>query len=346
MTPTPTSPNLSSSLHFFNDDGTECNDIDTSRSLKLAARRYLTSNVHHDGLTLLFAHCIGSHKEYWEPVVEQLFSAQSNIKHSYRIREIWSFDWQNHGDSAVANEQILKERSEGLTVYDWSNAIRNFVNSSRMKGHRMVALGHSAGAGTMTLSTLGVPLSHYPYVALVLIEATMITREHFHASIEDRMLQMEFTVNATRSRRDTWDSKETAHEWMMKRFPWNGWDPRMARLMADYGLRTTSTGQVTLKCPKEQESALYSDVDGHFEAMDELARICGRVPVHAIWGENADVVVDEIRDAMGDTSKGRVLASVITVPDCGHMIVQENPEGLADAIMSILDGIISPEAKL
>ncbi|KAF9267155.1 alpha/beta-hydrolase [Marasmius fiardii PR-910] len=337
-----------SSLHFFDNGGNECKELD-STSLKLAARRYIATNLQDDqcdGLTVLFAHCVGSHKEYWEPVIERIFALQ-NKGMSYRIREAWSFDWQNHGDSAVVNEKILKYRPDGITVYEWANAIRNFVISPRMNGHKLVAIGHSAGAGTMTLSSLQTPLSNYPYIALILVEATMITEDHFYASIEDRMLQMEFTVNATRSRRDTWKSKEIAYEWMLKRFPWNVWDPRIARLMADYGLRETMDPEtkesvVTLKCPKEQEAVLYSAVDGHFEAMDELKRVCRTVPVHAIWGENEDIVVEDIRNSLGDISKGRTLASVTTVPDCGHMIVQENPDGLADAIIKILEGIRPP----
>jgi hypothetical protein len=50
------------------------------------------------------------------------------------------------------------------------------------------------------------------------------------------------------------------------------------------------TGEVTLKCSREQEATLYPDVDPHFEAMDELARVCTALPVHAVWGEIEDIV--------------------------------------------------------
>lgn len=26
------------------------------------------------------------------------------------IREVWAFDWQNHGDSAILNEEVIKIR--------------------------------------------------------------------------------------------------------------------------------------------------------------------------------------------------------------------------------------------
>ncbi|EEB92180.1 hypothetical protein MPER_09348 [Moniliophthora perniciosa FA553] len=280
---------LTSTLHFFNNDGTEYDISDATSpaagGLKTAAKRYYThGQTNPEGLTLLFAHCIGTHKEHWEPVIDKLFNSNSR----QRIREAWTFDWQNHGDSAVINKEKLKDRPEA--VYEWSAAIRNFARSPRMKGHRIVPLGHSAGAGTMMLLSLGIPLSEIPYVALVLIEATMITREHFYESFDARIETMEFTVDATLKRRDTWPSKEFAFEWMSKRFPWQFWDQRIVRIMADYGLKDTSTGEVQLKCTKEQEATLYPDVDPHFEAMDELTRVCQVLPVHAIWGETEDIV--------------------------------------------------------
>ncbi len=44
-------------------------------------------------------------KEQWEPTIQAIFertSKQSAKK--TRIREVWSFDWQNHGDAAVLNK--------------------------------------------------------------------------------------------------------------------------------------------------------------------------------------------------------------------------------------------------
>ncbi|KAK7036803.1 hypothetical protein VNI00_011469 [Paramarasmius palmivorus] len=336
------SPASVTSLHFFDEDGTECGISDATSGLKVAAKRYIDSKQPNpEGLTLLFAHCIGTHKEHWEPVIEKLYSTlNTNSKHPrQRIREAWAFDWQNHGDSAIANEEKLESRPEGVSVYEWSAAIRNFVRSSRMRGHRIVPLGHSAGAGTMMLSSLGIPISEMPYTALILIEATMITREHFYESFEARMETMEFTVNATLKRRDTWPSRDFAFEWMRKRFPWQFWDERVVHITAEHGLKDANTGEVTLKCSREQEATLYPDVDPHFEAMDELARVCTALPVHAVWGENEDIVVEEIRSSLGDASKGRKLASISIVPDCGHWIVQQNPEGLAEAIGKTLESI-------
>lgn len=58
-----------------------------------------------------------SDKEQWEPVIENLFILQQKkMDRAHRIREAWSFDWQNHGDAAVLNRQLLNMRPEGVCM--------------------------------------------------------------------------------------------------------------------------------------------------------------------------------------------------------------------------------------
>ncbi|KAK7448810.1 hypothetical protein VKT23_013540 [Stygiomarasmius scandens] len=331
---------------FDGPDSSDASLAPTSTSsgngLKMAAKRYTwdrsEENVH--GLTLLFAHCIGAHKEQWEPVIERIFITQSTKSKHYQIREAWAFDWQNHGDSGVINQELLKDRPEGVSIYEWAPAITAFVQSPCMKGHRIVPMGHSAGAGAMMLTTKTFPVSKLPYVALILIEPTMVTRELFFEHFDDRMITMEFTVGATSIRRDTWPGREEAFQWLSRKFPWRMWDPRVVRLLVDYGLQNTPNGsQVTLKCDKKQEAISYPDVDGHFEATIELGRICHALPVHLIWGTSNDLVPDYIQDSLNDATQGRIAASVSTVHGAGHMVVQEKPDHLAMKICEILNTI-------
>ncbi|KAJ3795300.1 hypothetical protein GGU11DRAFT_240822 [Lentinula aff. detonsa] len=123
----------------------------SSSALKMTAKRYTLgfSGDNTFGLTLLFAHGVGSHKEQWEPTIERIFLTQAAKDRHQQIREAWSFDWQNHGDTALVNEEALKDRPEGVSIYVWASAITDFVRSPRMAGHRIVPLGHSAGAGAM-----------------------------------------------------------------------------------------------------------------------------------------------------------------------------------------------------
>ncbi|THU89064.1 alpha/beta-hydrolase [Dendrothele bispora CBS 962.96] len=311
--------------------------------LKMTAKRYTLDdsgeNVH--GLTLLFAHCIGAHKEQWEPIIERIFLTQSDKDQPHhRIREAWAFDWQNHGDAGVLNRELLEDRPEGVSIYEWASAITAFVRSPRMKGHRIVPLGHSAGAGAVMLTTKSFALSSLPYVSLILIEPTMVTQELFFKHFDDRMDQMNFTVEATLMRRDTWPSREEAFRYLSKRFPWSMWEPRVVKLLVTYGLQDIpGSDRVTLKCDKKQEAVSYPDVDGHFEAPLELGRVSRVLPVHIVWGTNNDLVPEFIQDSLCDTTQGKHVASVSRVEDAGHMVVQEKPDDLAMIICEILNRI-------
>lgn len=139
------------------------------------------------------------------------------------------------------------------------------------------------------LTTKEFPISSLPYAAVVLVESAMVTRELFNAHLEDRMTTMDFVVGTTSTRRDTWDSRDVAFGWFSKRFPWNSWDSRVVRILADHGLRDTSL-HVTLKCDRKQEAVSYQDVESHFEATTLLARICQLLPVHLVWGTRNDLM--------------------------------------------------------
>ncbi|KAG5652706.1 hypothetical protein H0H81_004019 [Sphagnurus paluster] len=203
-------------------------------TLKMTAKRYTSgkSSENSRGLTLILTHCIGSHKEQWEPAIERMFELQRSKPPHQRIREAWSFDWQNHGDAAVLNREALLKRPQGVSVYEWATALAEFLQSPQMRGHRIVGMGHSAGAGAVMLAAKDFPPTNLPYAAIVLIEAAMVTRAVFNSQLEDRMEQMNFAVNATLTRRDTWESRETAAAWLAKRYPWSEWDPRVVRLLA------------------------------------------------------------------------------------------------------------------
>ncbi|KIM38284.1 hypothetical protein M413DRAFT_448020 [Hebeloma cylindrosporum] len=315
--------------------------FDAPSHLKIVAKRYTTTLSTHDvgGLTLVFTHCIGSHKEQWEPVIQHLFRSQYTKDKRYRIREAWSFDWQNHGDAAVLNREALKLRPKGVSAYEWSEAIAEFIRSPRMKGHRIVGLGHSAGAATVLLTTKGIPSNELPFVAMILIEPTIVTREVFNEEREDRMSAMDFAVTATSTRRDNWRSREQALAYFKKRLPWGLWDPRALQILVDHGLETLPSGEVALKCDRKQEAISYPDVEPHFEGALHLGRVCHTLPIHLIWGARNDFVPDFIRDSLSDAKEGRIVASVTKVKDAGHLVVQEQPTLLAEAIVPILDGI-------
>lgn len=71
-----------------------------------------------------------------------------------------------------------------------------------------------------------------PYPAIILVEPSVVAKELFEATIDDRMEQMEFVVRMTMARRDHWASKDEAFAWLSKRYPWSTWDTRVVKLFA------------------------------------------------------------------------------------------------------------------
>ncbi|KAJ7745822.1 Alpha/beta hydrolase fold-1 [Mycena maculata] len=307
-------------------------------TLKMTAKRYCTaeSASNEEGFSLLFAHCIGSHKEQWEPVIEHTFCVQQAKARHQRVREAWTFDWQNHGDAATLNHELLvNTRQMGVSAYEWGEAIAAFAVTPDMRGKRMVAIGHSAGTGAMMMSMRDFPTPAIPYVSVVLIEPIIATREIFYRHIAD---STQTIVAAITMRRQRWRSRTEAYEWLKRRGPWKRWDARVLRIFVRYGLRDTSDGEVALKCDRRQEANAYPDVHPHFDAVDEIGRVCQSVPVHLVWANQSDFVPKIVQDSLSDVSEGRMVAS-ITRLDGGHMIVQENPDRIALAICDSLDAV-------
>ncbi|KAJ7624820.1 Alpha/beta hydrolase fold-1 [Roridomyces roridus] len=310
--------------------------------LKMSAKRYRRHSADGTGLTLLFAHCVGAHKEQWEPTIARIFErcAPSTVS------EAWAVDWQNHGDSAVLNRELLStspSRVYGVSAIEWGEAVAAFIRSPHLRGKRIVPIGHSAGAGTLVLTMKDLPVCQLVYPALILVEPTIIFKEDFYREIEERASTMDFVVTATLNRRERWKSREEAYSWMAKRVPWDVWDPRVLHMPTEHNLESTPDGGVITKADRRQEALCYVDTLPHFAAAEELRRISSHVPVHFIWGKESvgTLVPENVKEAF----ETGIAASVRTV-EGGHLIVQEKPDAVADAICDILDTIVLPRSKL
>ena len=97
-----------------------------------------------------------------------------------------------------------------LTIHAWSSDCtlgllsRSNSNVSHFFRHQANLSSHFC----RVLSTKDVRYHQFPYVAMILIEPMMVTSEIFTAQPDERMAHMEFVVDATSARRDTWRSKE------------------------------------------------------------------------------------------------------------------------------------------
>lgn len=316
--------------------------------LQLSVKRYWHSDhcsTDDDALTLVFSHCAGGHKEQWEPTLEHLFNLvgrNSNVK----IREAWSIDAPEHGDSAILNDHLLTQAMDwrpefSLTWEDNARSVHMFLSGLGtgvdvdFRSRRLVLVGHSLGAAVIVLST-----THFPRVnlsAMILVDPMIIRKPKPGES------DLEFS-DAIGKRKDLWDSREAALRYFSSARQWKNWDRRVVKLYAECALRDlpteaypSRTHGVTLKCTKRQEAALYRDRLCSLRAFEYLPTICQRLPVHLIRVEHADFIPPSFLDDIPTKGTRGLHASSRIIPGVGHLVVQTHPERLAEAIMATLE---------
>jgi len=255
------------------------------------------------------------------------------------VRETWSLDCQNHGDSAVLNAAVLEDEKVKHSVWDLATAIRAFVASERFSGHQIVGIGHSFGSTAIVLSTIPGAIPAASYKALVIVEQVMCDKTIFYQHLEERRAALGLLGELISARRDEWDDRAATAKYFKKRFPWKLWDPQIMDKFIEYGLKdvvsTSPDGQpkVTLKCSKTQERLAYNENDAHFIGAERLATLDALIPVHCVFGKREDSVPRYVHDSVVAKRK---MASVSYVPRAGHLVLQENPRGLADRLAEIL----------
>ncbi|EJF56527.1 hypothetical protein DICSQDRAFT_113051 [Dichomitus squalens LYAD-421 SS1] len=305
--------------------------------LLVAANRYRHESRlnNRDGVTLVIAHCSSGHKEQWLPTLTMLFDLcfkSTALQPGWRVREAWALDAPNHGDSALLNRAILCGH-QPLSIQDYASMLGYFVRSEFVKGHSIVAVGHSASTSAWTLVCGG---NDPPSLrALILVEPVMLP-----PPISEESLKKGDTNTAgVLARREFWEDFATLRTWLLKRYPWKIWDPRVLELYLKYGFvedTDPKTGKmgVTPKSRNAQEVGYYYAND-HIVAGKLISKMCARYPVHAVFSERPELVSLAAREGICDVSEGRVMASISVVPNCGHLALQENPDGVAQVIYSI-----------
>ncbi|ORY36942.1 hypothetical protein BCR35DRAFT_60181, partial [Leucosporidium creatinivorum] len=102
-------------------------ELDDQEQLYLAVNRYRPKKRREggqQGLTLVFAHANGFHKEIWEPTMADLLDQLEHPSQpqALPVDEIWALDAVNQGDSGVLNESVLGN------AFNWADHGRDILN--------------------------------------------------------------------------------------------------------------------------------------------------------------------------------------------------------------------------
>ncbi|KAJ4500841.1 Alpha/beta hydrolase fold-1 [Lentinula lateritia] len=237
-----------------------------------------TDSTSPDGLTLLFTHGTGFHKEQWEPTIDYLLelirvSTASNSaqrrpslncrNNDIKIREIWTIDAPNHGDAGVLNEKSLRNGYEpafpkwqeyahnihafltgrgqtllGTYLKSDSEDDRTVIPNFDFSNHTIVCIGHSIGAISLLLSLDLAPSIESHINISSMIFIEPMTMPPTLASFQDLAEKL---ASGSRSRRDVWPSAEEAYKMFKTRRTWRSWDDRVLKIFVDTGLRPLPT---------------------------------------------------------------------------------------------------------
>lgn len=128
--------------------------------------------------TLVVLHSTSFHKETWEPALEDLFKQVAQPGSTVAIREAWSIDCPNHGESGHLNRRALKEpgftncqyccsssfvhvhwdlrRFRTVSCEKYAQAVHRFLSAGPTLAARvdftqrnLIGIGHSLGANAM-----------------------------------------------------------------------------------------------------------------------------------------------------------------------------------------------------
>ncbi|KAL5488428.1 hypothetical protein ACEPAI_6546 [Sanghuangporus weigelae] len=320
---------------------------DDSYPFYITAKRYISPTFGDDpeAFTLILLHSTSFFKEAWEPTLEDLVDCVSS--HPIRlVREAWAIECPNHGASAELNESILQlpEHRHSFTCEKYALAVHRFLLAGPSKGAKVdflrrniIGIGHSLGG--VAIAILSSLQPRIPLRSIILIEPMLSPggREY----LEELRYGL---VRSAYERHDVWPDRKRALRYLKDRDRTKLWDPRMLQSFIRYGLREhpgakfadTPYRGVTLCCSRDEEAAMYRDVEGPTKPVIYLNETCSRLPVHVIFGATNDYIPQTVHDALIDSSSPRRFASISRVEKAGHLVPQCAPKALANVISQIL----------
>lgn len=252
---------------------------------------------------LLLAHATSFTKETWEPLIEELRSAEV-------VSPITAWDAPGHGDSAVLPGP-----------FDWWDTARVALEVAESQSEPIanLGIGHSMGGASLVMAELLRPGT---FSALVLIEPIIFPPPY--QRIEDNPL----AVGALR-RRGSFGSLDEALANFTSKSAFARWDARAMRSYVAGGLRERD-GRWWLKCEPQQEADVYRAGTAH-GAYDRLGEI--ECPVLVLTGELSHTHPEAFGEHLAERfRRGRLQV----VPEAGHFLPMERPDLVAGEIAPIV----------
>ncbi|KAF2150306.1 toxin biosynthesis protein-like protein [Myriangium duriaei CBS 260.36] len=202
---------------------------DQEAVLELAVKQYTPKKradpLPDNAITILACPASGFPKELYEPIWDELLDRSRN--HQFTIRSIWIADPVNAGQSSVWNEHKL---SSEYSWWDHARDLLCLVNQFRKEMPRPIfGLGHSVGGSIISL----LAILHPRLLTSLLLFDPMI-----QCTIPPGALAV---IDYITTKPSTFTSRKEADRMVAQGSLFKNWDPRVRRLMVQYGLRDLPT---------------------------------------------------------------------------------------------------------
>lgn len=332
-----------------------------------------------EGITLIMAHANGFHKEIFEPAIEAFIQKLQGdeVRGKYRIDEIWVFDCTHSGQAASINRDVLGD------VINWADHPRDILKflehylpetpcnpsapptwlptflpshkaSSPKAKRRLVGLGHSFGGSSLTFLLHARP---HMFEGLMLVDPAIV---HFddETGIDIPFFAPLHEVPLARgaiARKDTFDSLPDAKTYFESKPFFQAWHPRVLDLHLRFGLRpSTIPASRALASEDLHENDLKrTPLELNNTKWHEAAAFCSTWM--SMIGKRGMLTTDHGAWIGFVNMKGgfnnKSLAADIDALERGvsftiegnHLVAQEEPEALADALVKVLETQSDPQ---
>lgn len=223
--------------------------------LRLAVKQYVPkkqNEVSSNAMTIIMAHGVGSSKESYEPLYNELLHC------NLPIRAVWAMDVAHHGASYLLNEDVIGDDPHW---FDSSRDMLQMINHFQdQMPPPLVGMGQSWGGVYLGMLAVWHPRL---FSAIVSMEP-MFGLAHFDSEVNARAkMAIKRTASLLVNRKDTWPSREAAREHLLANPYYRAFDPQVFERVIKYDLRDIlpksegdgpSTPAVTLTTPKTMET--------------------------------------------------------------------------------------------
>lgn len=204
------------------------------------------------------------------------------------------------------------------------------------RSQRLVGIGHSLGGVAITILQNLEPA--FEFSSVILVEPMLSTTAEAVEPLRSILIKYAY------ERRDVWPSREFAYKNLKSRQRCERWDPRVLDLYIKFGLRTHPGARhprapyngVSLACSREEEVTMYREPDGATKPVQDLDKVCSRMPVSIVFGSDNDYIPRAVQDALIDPTSGWRFSSVTRIDGVGHLVPQHTPNQLGELIFDIL----------